>query len=70
MLVVPAPATPQTLEDCGKRGIKAAIIISGGFKEVGESGTDLEKECLDIARRYGMRLIGPNCVGTMCMSTG
>lgn len=70
VLVVPAPVTPQTLEDCGKRGIKAAIIISGGFKEVGESGTDLEKECLEIARRYGMRLIGPNCVGTMCMSTG
>lgn len=70
VLVVPAPVTPQTLEDCGKRGIKAAIIISGGFKEVGESGTDLEKECLEIARRYGMRLIGPNCVGTMCMRTG
>lgn len=70
VLVVPAPVTPQTLEDCGKRGIKAAIIISGGFKEVGESGTDLEKECLEIARRYQMRLIGPNCVGTMCLSTG
>jgi len=70
VLVVPAPVTPQTLEDCGKRGIKAAIIISGGFKEVGESGTDLEKECLEIARRYLMRLIGPNCVGTMCLSTG
>lgn len=70
VLVVPAPVTPQTLDDCGKRGIKAAIIISGGFKEVGESGTDLEKECLKIAHHYGMRLIGPNCVGTMCMSTG
>ncbi len=70
VIVVPAPVTPQTLEDCGKRGIKAAIIISGGFKEVGESGSDLEKECLEIARRYGMRLIGPNCVGTMCMRTG
>ncbi len=70
VLVVPAPVTPQTLDDCGKRGIKAAVIVSGGFKEVGSTGADLEKECLQIAARYGMRLIGPNCVGTMCLSTG
>lgn len=70
VLVVPASATPQTLEDCGKRGIQAAVIVSGGFKEVGGAGVELEKECLQIAARYGMRLIGPNCVGTMCLSTG
>ncbi len=70
VLVVPAPVTPQTLEDCGKRGIQAAVIVSGGFKEVGGTGVELEKECVSIAARYGMRLIGPNCVGTMCMRTG
>ena len=68
VIVVPVAATPATLEACGKRGIKAAVIISGGFKEVGEGGANLEKECLRIADSYGMRLIGPNCVGTMDLS--
>ena len=70
VIVVPVAATPATLEACGKRGIKAAVIISGGFKEVGEGGANLEKECLRIADSYHIRLIGPNCVGTMDLSTG
>ncbi len=68
--VLPAPAIPETLEACGQRGIKAVTIISGGFKEVGESGLSLERTCLEIARRYGMRLVGPNCVGTLDLYTG
>ena len=70
VLVIPAGATLQTLTDCGERGIKAAIIISGGFKEVGSGGADLEKQCLEVARRYHMRLIGPNCVGAMNLHNG
>jgi acetyltransferase len=70
VLSIPAQSAKQALEDCGKRGIKAAIIISGGFKEVGAGGADLEKECLAIASRYSMRLIGPNCVGAMNMHNG
>lgn len=70
VIVLPAAATPETLEACGKRGIKAAVIISGGFKEVGAGGLDLEKKCLDIASHYHMRLIGPNCVGTMSLHSG
>jgi acetyltransferase len=70
VIVVPVAATPETLEECGKRGIKAAVIISGGFKEVGQSGAELEAECLRIADKYAMRLIGPNCVGTMDLHTG
>jgi len=70
VIVLPAPLTPSALRDCGERGIRAAIIISGGFKEVGESGIRLEEECLKIARQYGMRLIGPNCVGTLDLYTG
>jgi len=70
VVVIPAAATPQTLEACGRRGIHAAIIISGGFKEVGSAGADLEGECLAIARRYSMRLIGPNCVGAMNLHNG
>lgn len=70
VVVLPAPLIPQTLEDCGERGIRAVTIISGGFKEVGEEGARLEKTCLEIARRYHMRLIGPNCVGTLDLYTG
>jgi acetyltransferase len=70
VVVLPAPAIPQVLEDCGKRGIRAVTIISGGFKEVGEEGALLEKTCLEIARRHNMRLIGPNCVGTLDLYTG
>ena len=70
VVVLPAPMTPSVLKACGERGIKAVIIISGGFKEVGGSGIDLEKECHRIAQSYQMRLIGPNCVGTMDLFTG
>jgi acyl-CoA synthetase (NDP forming) len=65
VLLIPAQAVPQTLRDCGDRGIRAVIISSGGFKETGADGAALEMECLGIARGYGMRLIGPNCVGVI-----
>ena len=70
VIILPARLTPAVLDACGKRGIKAAIIISGGFKEVGPEGAAIEDECVDIARRYGMRLMGPNCVGTIDLNTG
>lgn len=70
VVVLPAPAIPKILEDCGKRGIRAVTIISGGFKEVGEEGSRLEKTILEIAGRYNMRLVGPNCVGTLDLYTG
>ncbi|HAF49238.1 MAG TPA: acyl-CoA synthetase [Anaerolineaceae bacterium] len=70
VVVLPAPMTPKVLRDCGDRGIKAVIIISGGFREIGENGLQLEQECSQIAVGYGMRLIGPNCVGTMDLHTG
>ena len=70
VIVLSSNLIPSILEDCGKRAIKAAIIISGGFKEVGGEGRDLEEEVLKIAEKYGIRLIGPNCVGTMNLVTG
>jgi acetyltransferase len=70
VIALPAGMTPDVLEACGERGIKAAVIISGGFREVGGDGVALEQTCLDIAKRYGMRLIGPNCVGTVDLLTG
>ncbi len=63
VLLLPAELAPETLAACGQRGIRAAIIASGGFRETNEAGARLEQACLDIARPYGMRLIGPNCIG-------
>ena len=63
VLLVPPPAVPDTLVQCGQRGIKAVIIATGGFREVGPEGAALEKQCFEIARGYGMRLVGPNCIG-------
>jgi acetyltransferase len=65
ILIVPTPTTPQTIENCAKRGIKAAIIVSAGFREVGEEGAKLEQECIEIAQKHGVRLLGPNCIGTI-----
>lgn len=70
VIILPAPATPEALEACGKRGIKAVVIISGGFKETGAGGTELETQCLKIAAEYQMRLIGPNCVGLVNLHNG
>ena len=63
VLIVPAAATPAALTEVGRRGIRAAIVSSGGFGEAGAEGARLESECLEIARKTKMRLIGPNCIG-------
>ncbi len=65
ILLVPAANVPGVLRDVGRRGISAAIIGSGGFREVGQEGADLEEECIAIARKYHIRLLGPNCIGLM-----
>ncbi|MDP2777431.1 MAG: CoA-binding protein, partial [Anaerolineales bacterium] len=65
IIIVPTQSTPQTIEDCGKRGIKAAVIVSSGFREVGAQGAALELLCVEVARSHGVRLLGPNCIGTL-----
>jgi acetyltransferase len=65
VLIVPAGAMPAALQDCATRGIKAAIIMAGGFREVGPEGAALEDEILRIARDNGIRLLGPNCIGLL-----
>lgn len=54
---------PLVLEDCGKKGVKFAIVHTAGFKEVGEEGRQLERQIVDIAHKYGMRIYGPNSQG-------
>jgi len=63
VVVIPSRFVPSVLEESGKKGVKGVIIISAGFKEAGDEGANREREILDIAKRYGMRIIGPNVLG-------
>ena len=64
VIITPSNVVPPVLEECGKKGgVKAAVIISAGFKEIGERGKILEDKTKRIAKDYGIRLIGPNCIG-------
>ena len=65
VILVAAPMVPETLKACGARGVKAVIIATGGFREAGPEGAAIEEECLKIARKHAMRLIGPNCIGLL-----
>ena len=70
LAVVAAPSkfTPSVMEEVGKKGIKGAIIVSAGFKEVDEAGAKLEREVGETAKKYGIKVIGPNCLGIMSFS--
>jgi len=70
IVAVRAERVPGIMEQVGKRGVKAAIVISGGFSEIGPEGAERERRLLEIARRYGVRIIGPNCIGVLDNSTG
>ncbi len=63
LIVVPAAAVAETLESCGRRGVRGAVIITAGFREAGELGVERERAVADIARRHDIRLIGPNSLG-------
>jgi acyl-CoA synthetase (NDP forming) len=65
IVVVPARIVPQIMEECGKKGVRGVVIISAGFKEVGEKGAQLENEVALIAKKYGIRVVGPNCMGVI-----
>ncbi len=65
VLVFPSSVMHMALEQCGQKGIKGAIIISAGFKEVGGQGIEREEHIKEIARKYGMSFIGPNCLGVI-----
>ncbi len=65
VLVVPADAIPAVLEACGAKGVRAAIVISAGFKESGAEGAARERALRDLAERHRIRLVGPNCMGVI-----
>jgi acetyltransferase len=65
VIVTPAATVPELIRQCVDAGVGGAIIISAGFKELGATGAELERQILEHARRGGLRLIGPNCLGLM-----
>jgi len=65
VIVIKNTIVPDVLEECGKKKIKGAIIITAGFKEVDEEGAKLEQRLKDIAKKYKIQVIGPNCLGVM-----
>jgi acetyltransferase len=63
VVVVPSKVVADVIEECGEKGVKGAVVISAGFKEIGEKGRKLEQEVVKRADRYNLALVGPNCVG-------
>jgi acyl-CoA synthetase (NDP forming) len=63
IIVLPTEIVCQTMEDCGKKGIKHAIVVSGGFRETSPEGAAMQKELEATALKYGIRFLGPNCLG-------
>ncbi|MBA4397411.1 MAG: CoA-binding protein [Syntrophus sp. (in: bacteria)] len=63
VVVIPSRMVSGAIEECGKLGVKAAVVVTGGFAEAGPDGEKLQKELADIAGRYGVRVVGPNCQG-------
>ena len=63
VISTPAPTVPSVMRQCGEKGVNSVIIITAGFGELGEEGHRLQQEVLDIAHRYNIRIIGPNCLG-------
>ena len=65
IIATPPKSVPEIIEECGKHNVKAAVIITAGFGEAGTAGEKLEQAVLENAKRYNIRLIGPNCLGVM-----
>lgn len=65
VLIVPGPVVPTLMEDFGRRGTRRVIIVTAGFRETGEEGQKREEQIKEMAARYGMRFVGPNCLGVI-----
>ncbi|MEQ1631502.1 MAG: acetate--CoA ligase family protein [Planctomycetota bacterium] len=70
VLVVPPDAVLKVAEECGKKGVKGLVVITAGFREVGGEGIVREEKLAAISKRYGMRVIGPNCMGIINTEVG
>src|SRR3990167_7482979 len=70
IIIVPAASVPAVLREAGEKGTHAAIIISSGFKETGDTGKTLEETIIAIAREFDIALLGPNCLGFLHPALG
>ncbi len=68
LVATPARSLPAVLEDCGKNGVKGAVVLAAGFGETGAEGRKLEDEMVAVARKHNIRLIGPNTSGMLNMN--
>ncbi len=69
IIVVPSKIVPHVLRECGEKGVPAVVIITAGFREAGREGLERERELMDIAKEYELRVIGPNCLGVIDTDT-
>ncbi|UCF08513.1 MAG: CoA-binding protein, partial [Thermoplasmata archaeon] len=65
VIVVPKEFVLSVAEECGEKGVSGLVVISAGFREIGDKGLALEKQLVDLVRKYDMRLVGPNCMGVI-----
>ena len=70
VILTPAATVPDLLESCGKKGILRAVIESGGFSEFSEEGQELERQVCEVANRWSIRFVGPNCISAVNMENG
>jgi len=63
VITLPAAIVPKVIEECGRKGIGFAVVVGGGFREVGLEGAEIEREMLEAAKKANVRIIGPNCLG-------
>jgi acyl-CoA synthetase (NDP forming) len=70
VICTPAGTVPEILEGCGEKGVRAAVVITSGFGETGEAGKVAESRIVDVCRRRGMLLVGPNTMGILCTHSG
>ena len=70
VIATPAAGVPNVISECVEAGVRGAIVLSAGFREVGEAGAELERRIIERARRGRLRLVGPNCLGVMRPTTG
>ncbi|HPV08102.1 MAG TPA: CoA-binding protein, partial [Aggregatilineales bacterium] len=65
VIVIPYKFVPGAMKECGEKGIPSVVVITAGFREAGKEGLERERELMQIAKQYGIRVIGPNCLGVI-----
>jgi acyl-CoA synthetase (NDP forming) len=70
VILIPAKAVPAVLEECGQKGIRWAIVETAGFREYGPAGEAIEDRMVEVAGKYGIRFVGPNCIGIINIENG